>query len=301
MPLPELEKELRLLLKDPATIPAFADLLFPEISGYPDVKLGLMCMMASQWDAPNQRERIHVLLHGKPGTGKSALMLPLEQNWNAKYISMDPSAASLRADARKKDRGSQIFNKADGGIVCVDDFELMQDKNILRDIMERGYYSDSKGGVDEEYAARCRILAATNDMHKIPMPIVNRFDLVFKFSYPTVGMSMEIVRQMLSTETQEIDYLPMLQHYIYLVNTHEPSAINKKEIERCFEEFFNKYGLPTDTGEKGGKEGRWIATIIRLSTSLARLNLGDIGPATIEQALKMKHRSDEIVKKNMSN
>ena len=192
--LPNLEKKLRKLLANPDTIPTFTDLLFPGVSGYPEVKLGLLCTMANQYDTPTERERIHTLLFGKPGTGKTALMWPLEQNWGAKYISMDPSAASLKADARKKDRGSMIFNKYDGGVVCIDDFELMTGMNTLRDIMERGSYSDSKGGTDEEHLARCRLVCATNDLREIPIPIVSRFDHVFKFEYPTLSQSMDIVR-----------------------------------------------------------------------------------------------------------
>ena len=259
-----------------------------------------MCMMANQYDG-TYRERIHILLHGKPGTGKSALMQPLEENWGAKYISMDPSAASLKSDARRKDRGAQIFNKSDGSIVCIDDFELMQDKNALRDVMEKGQYSDTRGGADEIYDAHCRILAATNDMHKIPVPIVSRFDIVFKFSYPTLSQSMDIVRQMLYENEDEINYLPMLNHYIYLVNCHQPKVIEKKKIETQFKKYFQEYGIPTEGGEDGGKEGRWIRSIDRISKSLARLHLSDVGPDVIETALEIKHESDETVKKNISN
>lgn len=290
----ELEQKLRAQLKKPGTIETFEDLLFPGVAGYHEVKFGLLCLMANVWDGAD-RERIHVLLHGKPGTGKTALMWPLEENWGAKYISMDPSAASLKADARREDRGAMIFNKCDGGIVQVDDFELMKNKNLLRDVMERGTYSDSKGGIDDEYDAHCRIIAATNDLTRIPAPITSRFDLIFKFDAPTLQQSMDIVRQMLNTGENEIDYLPIMRHYIYLVQTHEPTTVEKDKIEKQFEKYFRKYGLPTDNGP-GGKEGRWIATIIRLSKAIARIHLSDIGPDEIAQALRMKHDSDEVVK-----
>jgi DNA replicative helicase MCM subunit Mcm2 (Cdc46/Mcm family) len=295
--LAELELKLRAAVKEPGTIDQIGDLLFPGVSGHSNVKFGLLCMMANQWDLPNERERIHVLLHGKPGTGKTALMWPLELNWGAKYISMDPSAASLKADGRRKDRGSMIFNRSSGGIVCIDDFELMQNKNTLRDVMERGRYADDKGGADKEYDAYCRILAATNDLRKIPEPIVSRFDLVFRFTFPTIEQSMDIVRQMLNCGDESIDYLPILRHYIYLVQTHTPATTHKSLIEEEFEKYFDKYGMPTEEGSKGGKEGRWIYTISRLSKAIARTNLGNIGPAEVARALEIKHESDEIVKK----
>jgi len=293
--LPDLEKELRKLIREPGTIERFTDLLFPGVSGYPEVKLGLLCLMANQYDTPTERERIHTLLFGKPGTGKTALMFPLEQDWGAKYISMDPSAASLKSDGRKKDRGSMIFNRYDGSIVCIDDFELMTGMNTLRDVMERGRYSDVKGGENEEYLARCRLVCATNDLRKIPSPIVSRFDHVFKFEYPTLDQSMDIVRQILYDNENDINYLPILCHYIYLVQTHEPKTVQKKKIEEKFKAYFEKYGI-----EGAGKEGRWINSIARTAKALARLNLGDIGPAEIEKALRIKNKSDEIIKKNVT-
>ncbi len=298
LPLSELESQLRDLLKDPDTVPHFAELLFPGVSGYPEVKLGLLCLLVNEWDSPGQRERIHVLLHGKPGTGKTALMAPLEQNFSAKYLSMDPRSSSLKSDGRKKDRGAQIFNKCNGGIVCIDDFELMTDQNSLRDVMEKGQYTDASGGTDTLYNAYVRIVAATNDIRKVPTPIVSRFDLVFKFNAPTLNQSMNIVRQMLSDDESDIDYLPMLRHYLYLAHTWKPKTVHKRKIEQCFEAYFRENGLPTEEGP-GGKEGRWIATIIRLSNALASIGLTDIGPAQIEQALKIKHRSDEIVRKEL--
>lgn len=295
MPLEELEQELRALIQEPNTINEIADILFPGVSGYPEVKLGLMCLMANQWDAQDSRERIHVLLYGKPGTGKTALMSPLEENWGAKYISMDPSAASLKSDARRKDKGAQIFNKCDGGIVCIDDFELMSDKNTLRDIMEKGKYTDTKGGVDEEYNSHCRILAASNDLHKIPAPIISRFDLIFKFIHPNIHQSMDIVRQILNGGSDKPDSLPMLQHYIYLVQIHEPKTVQRNEIEMQFEDYFKKYGIPTEEGEEGGKEGRWINSIMRIAKALARLHLSDLGPEEVKCALAMKHKSDAVI------
>jgi len=272
------------------------ELLFPNVSGHQNTKLGLLSMMTSQWDTPTERERLHLLLHGKPGTGKSALMLPLEQNWGSKYISTNPSTASLKADARRKDRGAQIFTKNDGNIVCIDDIELFTDMDSsLRDVMERGFYSDTRGGVDLEHAARCRILAATNDIKKMPSPISSRFDLVFNFDFPTVNQSLDIVHQMLHSNNDNIDYLPMLQYYISMAQSHTPSILEKEKIEEQFKIHFKKYGQPNEEGEQKGKEGRWIATVIRIAKAQARIKLGDVGTAEITIALDMKRNSDKIL------
>ena len=88
----------------------------------------------------------------------------------------------------------------------------------------------------------------------------------------------------------------MLKHYIYLCQTHQPAVKNKLGIERCFEKYFYENGIPDENDNPSGKEGRWIATIIRLATALARLQLSNIGPEHIEIALAMKHKSDIVVR-----
>lgn len=294
----ELEHKIKeLVTENDHAIPELCELLFPNVSGYSDVKLSLMCMMANPYDG-ERRERIHVLLHGKPGCGKTALMEPLEANWGALYLSMDPSSASLKGDGRKDDHGIKKLHQYDGGIVCIDDFELMKELNTLRDVMESGKYTITKGGTHTEYAARCRIIAATNDIAKVPAPVINRFDLIHKFDAPTIQQSMAILDLMLGENPDEVNYQPMLQYYYSFVNAHDPVYTPKPEIREIFKVHFEKYGRPIESGQEGkeGKEGRWIAGVLRVAKALARLGLTDIGPDQISQALEMKQQSDQIIK-----
>jgi len=253
-------------------------------------------MLVNQWDSTT-RDRIHVLLYGKPGTGKTMLMEPLEKNYNALYISMDATAASLRGDGRKDDHGAKIFNECHGEIICMDDIEKMKDQDVLRDVMESGRYTVTKGGEHVEYDGQCRIVAATNDITKMPVPVRSRFDLVFKYDFPTIQQAMGIVEQMLNNRENVIDYNPILSHYIGMAKAHEPKIVDKEKISALFEEYFKRYGHPTDAGEPGGKEGRWIVGIFRMAKAIARLNLGDIGPDQITQALNMKKSCDEILRR----
>ena len=267
------------------------DMVFPSISGYNDVKTCLLCLLANQWDGKN-RERLHILLYGKPGCGKTALMEPLEKNWGAIYLSMDPSGASLKGDSRKEDNGAKILNQADGRVVCIDDIELMKEMNVIRDVMERGSYTITKNGKHVEYDARCRFVAATNDIKKMPFPIVSRFDLVFNFSYPTIQQSIDILHSLLEDEEEDINNEALINHYFYLVQTHTPHVTNKAEVESIVRDNLEEFGA--DTGE--GKEGRWMAGILRLAKANARIHLGDVGPEQIEWALMMKRNSDKVLK-----
>jgi len=292
----EIEHKIKeLVTNDEHTIPEICELLFPAVSGYSDVKLSLLCMMANPYDG-ERRERIHVLLHGKPGCGKTALMEPLEMNWGALYLSMDPTSASMKGDGRKEDHGIKKLNQYDGGIVAIDDFELMKELNALRDVMESGKYTITKGGTHTEYAARCRIIAATNDISKIPAPVISRFDIIHKFDAPTIQQSMDILDMMLCDNSGVTSPLPMLQHYLSIVQAHNPTYTPKPEIRAVFQKYFEVHGKPTEAGQEG-KEGRWIAGVLRIAMALARLGLTDIGPGQISQALEMKRQSDAIVVK----
>ena len=291
----ELEFQIREYVQQPRAIPTLADLMFPGVSGYTDVKIGMMCMLVNQWDS-GTHDRIHILLYGKPGTGKTILMDPLEKNHGALYISMDATASSLRGDGRKDDHGAKIFNECDGEIICIDDIEKMKDMDVLRDVMESGRYTVTKGGEHVEYDGHCRIVAATNDLSKMPIPIRSRFDLIYLYNFPTLKQSMDIVHRMLHQQENVINYNPLLSHYIQLAQLHEPEVNNKEEIEGLFQDYFEKHGHPTDDGEPGGKEGRWIASVFRLAKGKARIQLTDIEPIEIAAALEMKHTSDKVLR-----
>ncbi len=278
-------------VKHPRFLPTIIKILFPDVSGYDDIKIALLCLLANQWDGKH-RERIHILLYGKPGCGKTVLMEPLEKNWGALYLSCDPTAASLKGNSSIKDGGAKIFNQYHGGIVTIDDIELMKGVNALRDVMESGRYTITKNGIHNEYDAQVRIVAATNDIKLMPPPIVSRFDLIFKFDYPTIQQSLDILHNLLQEEDQSVNGEAYLNFYFYMVQTHEPKATDKNAIKLLVKENLETYGIDNDEG----KEGRWIAGILRLAKAYARIRLTDIGAEEIEWALAMKRQSDEVIK-----
>lgn len=221
-------------------------LFCPEYEGRQDVKQGLLCMLVSptDYELPNgrmRRDRIHVLLYGLPGTGKTKFQEHLHNQWNSCMLTADPSMASLKGDSRRKDKGVQIFNQYHKGIICIDDIELMSDSDMMRDVMERGTYTITKGGKHEEYDSQCRIVAATNEIQSLSPAMLSRFDLIFDFTKPTIRETMEIAHTTLTETTT--DYHPshaLLAKHIKYSNAYMPAPGSPDELLKVIENFLEK-------------------------------------------------------------
>uniref|UniRef100_A0A1Q3FWA5 DNA helicase MCM9 n=1 Tax=Culex tarsalis TaxID=7177 RepID=A0A1Q3FWA5_CULTA len=177
----------------------------PEIHGMYPVKLAIALSLAScaQRDLSNTtatRGHSHLLLVGDPGLAKSRL-LRFAADVSSRSVfttGMGCSAAGLTAAAVKEDGEWQLeagaLVIADGGICCIDEFNLMReaDKASIHEAMEQQTISVAKAGIRCTLGARCAVLAATNP--KIPFsvselegesaslgvggPLLSRFDLV---------------------------------------------------------------------------------------------------------------------------
>lgn len=83
---------------------------------------------------------------------------------------------------------------ADGGVVCVDEFDKMQERDVvaMHEAMEQQTISISKAGINTVLNSRCAVLAAANpsfgsfddaqdttEQHEFKATILSRFDLIF--------------------------------------------------------------------------------------------------------------------------
>jgi len=275
------------IVKDENPMDFLPHLICPTIVGNDDAKRALTCMLASRFDTDRSRQRVHLLFYGIAGTAKTGLIDWLTDSWNALYISMEASQATLKGDARRKDDGAKLLNAYDQGIVCFDDFELFPKKDMLRDVMEKGYYTQAKGGRYRTLPARVRVMAACNDVSALSEAMKSRFDITCFFDMPDIEESIEIAKAMATEHEGGENLNEIIRMYMEFANEQTPAFTDPERLSSEFERYFKREGE--------GKTGRWIGSVYRIASAIARLRFEDITPEDVRWALEIKAQSDDAL------
>jgi DNA replication licensing factor MCM5 len=201
------EQEFLELSRRPDLYTLFANCIAPSIYGNADIKKAITCLLMGGSkkilpDGMKLRGDINVLLLGDPGTAKSQLLKFVEKcSPIAIYTSgKGSSAAGLTASVQRDTSTREFYLEggamvlADGGVVCIDEFDKMRDEDrvAIHEAMEQQTISIAKAGITTILNARTSVLAAANpifgryDDLKTPgenidfqTTILSRFDLIF--------------------------------------------------------------------------------------------------------------------------
>ncbi|KAI4137763.1 MAG: hypothetical protein LQ340_008083, partial [Diploschistes diacapsis] len=203
----EEEQEFLELSRRPDLYEVLASCIAPSIYGNADIKKAIACLLFGGSkkvlpDGMKLRGDINVLLLGDPGTAKSQLLKFVEKVAPiAIYTSgKGSSAAGLTASVQRDTTTREFYLEggamvlADGGVVCIDEFDKMRDEDrvAIHEAMEQQTISIAKAGITTILNARTSVLAAANpifgryDDMKSPgenidfqTTILSRFDMIF--------------------------------------------------------------------------------------------------------------------------
>merc|ERR1711887_528012 len=200
------EESSRRLASTPGIYDRIARSIAPSIFGSIDIKKAIAVMLfgGSRKRLPDgltRRGDINVLLLGDPGTAKSQLLKfvervsPVSVYTSGKGSSAAGLTASVMRDASSRnfvvEGGAMVL--ADGGVVCIDEFDKMRedDRVAIHEAMEQQTISIAKAGITTTLNSRCSVFAAANSVfgrwddtkgeENIDfMPtILSRFDMIY--------------------------------------------------------------------------------------------------------------------------
>jgi len=326
----EEEESFRRLAQQPNVYETIAKSIAPSIYGSEDIKKSIACLLfgGSRKRLPDgltRRGDINVLLLGDPGTAKSQLLkfvervAPVSVYTSGKGSSAAGLTASVMRDAATRnfvvEGGAMVL--ADGGVVCIDEFDKMRedDRVAIHEAMEQQTISIAKAGITTTLNSRCSILAAANSVfgrwddtkaeENIDfMPtILSRFDTIFivKDEHDE-ARDMTLARHVMKVHMNaaadnavegELS-LPFLKKYLGYCR----ARCGPRLTEEAAEKLKNRYVLMRNSSREVEEEGekrlaipitvRQLEAVVRISESLAKMALQPfVTDANVEEALRI--------------
>ena len=250
-------------------------------------------------DRPNMRMRLHILLYGGPGTGKSAFLGWWQQKMDGALVNSElTSKTGLVGDARGKKIHPGLLAQSNGSVLLVDELDKMsiEDQNGLLQAMEEGEYIITKGKNRQAFKAEVRIIASCNNINKIQKPLVDRFDFPFKVTRISRIQRAEYVSKIIDSfmGKNAKDYSLVVKAYLNWARTAK-TRIDPAD-EPAIKKAIKDYILNTDASIEGVSYRSLEFSILRIAYALALLERSKIQKHHINIAIEIK---DTILKNFM--
>ncbi len=248
-------------------------------------------LMGVTTDRPNLRMRLHILLCGGPGTGKSEFLGWWQQKMKGVLVNSElTSKTGLVGDARGKTIHPGLLARCNGLVLLVDELDKMsiEDQNGLLQAMEEGKYIITKGKNRQAFKAEVRVIATCNDVNKIQQPLVDRFDFPFKVARVSRIKRAEYVSDIIDSFMGK-----NAKEYSLVVKAYLDWARNAKTRidpadEPAIKKAIKNYILHTDANIEGISYRSLEFSILRIAYALALLERRKIIERHINFAIELK-------------
>ena len=256
-------------------------------------------LMGVTTDRPNLRMRLHILLCGGPGTGKSELLNWWRQKMDGVLVNSElTSKTGLVGDARGKTIHPGLLAQSNGSVLLVDELDKMsiEDQNGLLQAMEEGEYIITKGKNRQAFKAEIRVIATCNNINKIQQPLVDRFDFPFKVARISRINRAEYVSDIIDSfmGKNANDYSLVVKAYLNWAKNAK-TRIDPTD-EPAIKKAIKEYILNTDANIEGVSYRSLEFSILRAAYALALLERTTIRERHINFAIELK---DTILKNFM--
>ncbi|KAK8012623.1 DNA replication licensing factor mcm5 [Apiospora marii] len=329
----EEEQEFLELSRRPDLYNTMADCIAPSIYGNRDIKKAILCLLLGGSkkilpDGMKLRGDINVLLLGDPGTAKSQLLkfvekvAPISIYTSGKGSSAAGLTASVQRDASTREfyleGGAMVL--ADGGVVCIDEFDKMRDEDrvAIHEAMEQQTISIAKAGITTILNARTSVLAAANpifgryDDMKSPgenidfqTTILSRFDMIFivrdehtrekdeRIAKHVMGIHMG-GRGLEEQQTESEIPVDKMKRYLSYCKSRMAPRLSPEAAEKLSSHFVSirkqvhASEIEANTRSSIPITVRQLEAIVRITESLAKLTLSPIATEQhVDEAIRL--------------
>lgn len=248
-------------------------------------------LMAVTNDRAHIRMRLHLLLFGEPGSGKTEFLSWWQQKMNGKLINSElTSKIGLVGDARGKTITPGLLSRYSGHVLLVDELDKMKpsDQNGLLQAMEEGSYTITKGKQSQQFQAEVRIMASCNDLSKIQRPLLDRFDFPIQVQRIQRVQRAEFVSDILDSfmGKEGKNYSAVVRGYIQWARNN----VTKVDVshEGLIKDAIKEYILETDADIEGISYRSLEFSILRIAYAIALLEKSMIKERHVLEAIRMK-------------
>jgi DNA replication licensing factor MCM5 len=318
----------------------FSRSIAPSIYGHSDIKKAIALLLVGGArkilpDGMRLRGDINVLLLGDPGTAKSQLLKFTEKVAPiAVYTSgKGSSAAGLTASVVRDPNSREFYLEggamvlADGGVVCIDEFDKMreEDRVAIHEAMEQQTISIAKAGITTILNSRTSVLAAANpvfgrydDMRSptdnidFQATILSRFDLIFIVrDVRDSARDKDIARHVLGlhmrsggaapdarAEDAELLTVAEMKKFVAFARSRPPPRLSESAAESLRNSYVNFRKDARNAKYASAKEGstpipitvRQLEAIIRVTEARAKIQLAPhAGDEHVTEAVRLFH------------
>ena len=258
----------------------------PKVEGLDHIKKAILLCVASHGDKFGDRGRVHLLMHGDPGSAKSVLKDWVVYHLDAESCSQRTTKVGLMGSATGDAITPGALPRAHGHVLCIDELDKFcnADRQGLLESMEEGVINIEAGGMTARLDAETRVIACANRLEKFSPELLDRFDFRIHTTIPTGEQEKKVICSIIENWFMGKDGYDgkELKAYIAWIKSFEP--VISSDVRLMMQQLISMY-IDLDESIRGSTRRK--ESILRVTYTIAKLNRRDVIVEDILSAMKL--------------